>query len=197
MADENKKKAKRKTNSKTGKKALTCRVVFAEAKKWGITDFEYSLIQKMLVDPQMSATKAYLELKYDALDLPRDPERASREGTKIMRRDRVRAYFKDCLEKRMDLGVVTQKEILYRIMALAHRCEYEGPILNEIGDIIAFAKPDNATALKAWHLLGKNLGMFSDKIELTGEGGGPIRTIDESMTQKEAIAIYEQNIKNK
>jgi len=38
--------------------------------------------------------------------------------------------------------------------------------------------------------LGKNLGTLTDKVELSGPGGGPVRTINSTMTPQEAAEAY-------
>ncbi|ATS92157.1 putative terminase small subunit [Sinorhizobium phage HMSP1-Susan] len=49
--------------------------------------------------------------------------------------------------------------------------------------------------LAATRDIGKYFGLFNDKIELTGPGGGPLQTITREMTPKEAADIYAQAIK--
>lgn len=41
--------------------------------------------------------------------------------------------------------------------------------------------------VKALELMGKHLGMFTDKVELTGKDGGPVETVDLSGLDKETL----------
>ena len=52
---------------------------------------------------------------------------------------------------------------------------------------LAFKLHDKLGALEK---LGRHLGMFKDKVEHSGPGGGPIQTITETMSPKEAADAY-------
>lgn len=61
---------------------------------------------------------------------------------------------------------------------LSERSEWSAEqILRDIRQIAENVQEQAKDRLKAYELGGKHLGMFKDKVEMTGEGGGPLKVI--------------------
>lgn len=174
-----------------GKKIPNTRQIIPDSLEYGITDNEYILVEKVLKDPLMNATRAYLELHPDLT-----AKEASRKASAIMNTDSVMVYFKHRLDKRMEKAAVTETEIIFNLKALALRCMQAEEVKDSDGHPTGEYKFEPNSAIKAWELLGKNLGMFKEKVELSGPAGGPIVMIDKSMTQAEAFKQYMANLKS-
>ncbi len=173
-----------------GKKIPHTRQIIPDSLEYGITDNEYILVEKVLKDPLMNATRAYQELHPDL-----DAKDASRKASAIMNTDSVMAYFKHRLDKRMEKAIVTETEILFNMKALALRCMQAEPVKDSTGRATGEYKFEPNAATRAWQLLGENIGMFKNKLEISGPSGGPIVMIDKSMTQAEAFKQYTANLK--
>jgi phage terminase small subunit len=174
------------------KKIVGTRQMMEDALEYGITDFEYMFVQKVLQDPFMSGVKAYLELKPDVTR-----RTAQLRSSQLMNKPRVIEYYKHCVKKRLKIGIVSEEEIVYNLKTIALQCQQAVPVLDKEGKPTGEFRFDANAAIRAWELLGKNIGMFKDKVEVTGAGGGPIETIEKTMTMQDATAIFMSNLKGK
>ncbi len=172
------------------KKIMGSRQLIDDSLEFGINDFEYMLVQKILKDPYLNATRAYSEL-YPVSST----DYAMRAATKTMCKEPVRNYFNHCLNERLKIGVVTEKEILYNLKLVALRCMQGQEIVDKDGKRTGEWKFEPNAANKAWELLGKNLGIFTEKVELSGSVNIPVRAIPAEMSIKEATQLYAANLK--
>lgn len=89
---------------------------------------------------------------------------------------------------------VTQSYVISSIVDTMERCKQAVPVLDRKGEPILVETPSGDVApaytfnpgsiLKGSELLGKHLGMFTEKVEHTGRDGGPIET--HAISDKEA-----------
>lgn len=171
------------------KRIVGSRQLMDDALKFGITDFEYMMVAKTLTDPFLNGTRSYLELRPDASKM-----QALRESAKIFGRPSVKEYFNFCLKERLKLGIVSQDEILYNIKLIAIRCMQAEAVMKDgvkTGEYVF----DATAALKAWELMGKNVGMWKEKIELSGPNGKPLEVLSPEVSVKEATVIYASNLR--
>jgi len=90
---------------------------------------------------------------------------------------------------------IDQAYVLSTIVETVERCKQARPVLDRKGDPVLTELPDGNAApayafdsravLKGSELLGKHLGMFTEKHEVTGKDGGPIETRD--VSDEEAV----------
>jgi hypothetical protein len=183
---------RKKVATKKGQKIAHARQIMDTSIEYEILDTEYMLVEKILQDPLMNATRAYQELHPNT-----DAKTCSRKASQIINSERVAKYFQDRLQKRLDLGIVSEKEILYNIKQIAIRCQQGEPVRDSRGEQTGEWKFEPSSALRAWELLGKNIGMFHNRVEISGPEGKPIEVIDASMTHKDATERYLEQLKSK
>ena len=174
------------------KKIVGSRQLMDDSLRFGINDFEYKLIHKVLQDPFMNATRAFAELHPNST-----MSYVYTGAAKVMNKEPVRAYFNHCLNERLKIGVVSEKEILFNLKLVALRCMEGIEVFDSEGKSTGEWRFEPNSAIRAWELLGKHIGMFREKVEITGSGGGPIRVINEDMSIKDATQAYAANLKRR
>lgn len=75
---------------------------------------------------------------------------------------------------------ITRLSVLRRLNKVADRCMQAEEVRDRKGEPTGEYQFDSAGANRALELLGKYHKLFTDKAEVTGAGGGPIRTADET-----------------
>jgi phage terminase small subunit len=90
------------------------------------------------------------------------PKRAHTQATRLLKD----VYVRTCIEK-------AQAEFAVRYDLTQDK------IIRDVIDIgnVAFAKGNHAAALKAKELVGRHIGMWPNKAEVTGPSGGPIQVM--------------------
>jgi phage terminase small subunit len=83
-------------------------------------------------------------------------------GSRLLTNVKVRGEIDKQTGKRCEKLEITADYVLEGIRSIVARCEKTGQF---------------STALKGYELLGKHLKLFTDKTELTGEGGSAVRII--------------------
>jgi len=117
----------------------------------GLTAKETAFVDEYLVD--RNATKAAMRAGYSARS-------AHDIGCVVLARPDVKKALKVALEQQQKRTLITADMVLKRIDRLACKAEAAG---------------DLAAAVRANHLLGQHYKLFTEKHELGGIGGGPIR----------------------
>ncbi len=89
----------------------------------------------------------------------------------------VSRAIKDGMDRRAEKLGLDQCWVLQRLKLVSDQCVDAAPIFNAKGHVVEGVwQFDSQGANKATELVGKHLGMFREKVELTGKGGGPIQT---------------------
>ena len=132
-----------------------------------------------------NATKAYKEAYKCSQRV------AEVNGTKLLDNTRVGEYLEKRQAEIREKTTVTQEYVVEKLKKVAERCMQEQPVMkfdyqtkemiqatDENGEgIYQF---DSAGANKALELLGKTIGIYKDKKELSsGEGGIVVRLVDD------------------
>lgn len=78
----------------------------------------------------------------------------------------------------------SKEYVLSALVDTLERCRQSSPVLDRKGEIVMVETPDGdivpafifdaKNVLRSAELIGKEIGMFKEKVELTGAGGGPI-----------------------
>ena len=107
----------------------------------------------------------------------------------------IRNRVDEILGAAADKIEVDQAYVLSSIVDTIERCKQASPVLDRKGDPVLVETPDGETVpayafsplpiLKGSELLGKHLGMFAERHELTGKDGGPIETVQ--ISDEEAV----------
>lgn len=140
-----------------------------------LTPKQQRFVEEYLID--LNATQAAIRSGYSEKTAQ---EQSSRLLSNVMVQDAVQKAQKKVSER----TEITQDYVLSNIQKVIERCMQQeavqardgSPLLVEgpEGDLACLFEFKETGALKGLELLGKHLGMFKDKIEHTGPGGGPI-----------------------
>ena len=142
-----------------------------------LTPKQGRFVAEYLID--LNATQAAIRAGYSV-------KTAGQIGEQNLKKLEIAAAVKAAMEKRADRNGVTQDEVIsglreLRDMAMGKKPMRVTEILRVSGkppktielDVKVF---EAAAAKGALELLGKHIGMFKEKVELTGASGGPIET---------------------
>lgn len=143
-----------------------------------LTPKQERFVAEYLID--LNATQAAIRAGYSQ-------KTAGQIGEQNLKKLEIAEAVKKAMEKRADRNSVTQDEVIsglreLRDMAMGKKPMRVTEILRVSGkppktielDVKVF---EAAAAKGALELLGKHIGMFKDKVELTGAGGGPVETV--------------------
>jgi len=146
-------------------------------------------VDEYLVD--LNATQAAIRAGYAAGS-------ARQNAHRMLTNDDVQAAVAEAVAKRSEDTGVTVEWVLNGLKAVAERCMQEVEVLNRDGKPTGDFVFNPAGANRAYELIGKYLRMFTERVEHTGDEGGPIeiRTAAE-MTDEELAVIAAEGIVTK
>ncbi|MCK6203938.1 terminase small subunit [Bacillus infantis] len=130
-----------------------------------LRDKQERFAQEYIID--LNATQAAIRAGYSA-------KTANEQGSRLLANVKVRARIEELQSDRAEKLELDAEWVLKRLMQISDRCmttepvmefDYESKQLVETGEY----KFDSTGANKATELIGKHLGMFKDKLELTGD----------------------------
>ncbi|WP_286934878.1 terminase small subunit [Acinetobacter sp. UBA6571] len=112
-------------------------------------------------------------------------ERSARQhGWVVFNRPEVKeriAFLRE--ERNRELGLDSYY-VLKNLKSIAERCMQAEEVMID-GEPSGEFKFEHSGANKALELIGKHIGMFNDKVEHTGKNGGPIQTVNTTITLDE------------
>jgi phage terminase small subunit len=85
---------------------------------------------------------------------------ASKIAHELMQRPVVKAAVEKGMQALAKTAGVDAAKVMQALERLADKAENAGEF---------------TPALRSWELMGKHIGMFRDKVEVTGPGGGPVQ----------------------
>lgn len=142
----------------------------------GLTQKQRRFVNEYLVD--MNATQAAIRAGYSQ-------KTAQAIATENLAKPLINAVLKKELDKRAEKLQITQEQVLSDLAELRDLCMGRKPI--KITEIIKNAHEGTAVAQdftvsafeptaanRALELMGKHIGMFKERTELTGPDGGPL-----------------------
>lgn len=145
-----------------------------------MTPRQKRFVEEYLID--LNATQAAIRAGYSK-------KTAQEQGHQLLRKTSVKAAIDAAMAERSERTGITQDYVLNVIKETVERCSQAKPVLNKKGEPVFVETPDGQlqpayqfesfAVLKGAELLGKHLGMFTDKMELSGKNGGPIERVTE------------------
>lgn len=130
-----------------------------------MTPRQERFVQEYLVD--LNATQAAIRAGYAKRG-------AEVTGHRLLRNPKIQCAIQAAQKRREKRVEITQDFVLQGLLENFHRSMEEMPVLDHQGEPIGFFKYDGRVALRSLELLGKHLGMFREKVEVTGKDGGPL-----------------------
>ena len=132
-------------------------------------------VEEYLID--LNATQAAIRAGYSA-------KTAAVIGAENLIKPYIKKAIQEAQNKLTERTEITQDYVLTNIKKVIERCMQQeavlardgSPLLIEgpEGDLVPLFEFKETGALKGLELLGKHLGMFKDKIELTGKDGSSL-----------------------
>lgn len=125
-------------------------------------------IKEYLVD--LNATQAAIRAGYSA-------KTAYRQGADLLQKTSIREAIEKAQAERSQRVEVTQDYVLSNLVEIVERSMQRAPVTNRKGEQIKDSKGRNVwcfdakAANKALELLGKHLGLFSDRVQNEISGG--------------------------
>lgn len=138
-----------------------------------LTDKQTAFVREYLVD--LNATQAAIRAGYSE-------RTASRIGPQLLGKTWVREAIEKSQAKRARRVEVTQDYVLSNLVEVVERTMQRAPVLDRKGEQVTDEEGravwtfDAKGANRALELLGKHLGIFTDKVkaEVSGPDGGPV-----------------------
>lgn len=118
-----------------------------------LTPKQAAFVREYLVD--LNATQAAIRAGYS-------PNGARVQGCRLLAEPNIAAEIKAAQDKRARKTEITAEKVLADIERIS---------------VSAEAVEDFGAALKGKELLGKHLGMWVDRQEVSGAGGGPLQVV--------------------
>lgn len=138
-----------------------------------LTDKQAAFVREYLVD--LNATQAAIRAGYSE-------RTASRIGPQLLGKTCVREAIEKAQAKRAQRVEVTQDYVIENLVEIVERSMQRAPVLDRKGEPVTDEEGravwtfDAKGANRALELLGKHLGIFTDKVraEVSGPDGGPV-----------------------
>ena len=144
-----------------------------------MTPRQQRFVEEYLID--LNATQAAIRAGYS-------PKTAGQMGDENLKKPQIKAAIDAAMAERSKRTEISQDYVLNVIKETVERCSQAVPVLDKKGQPVFVKTPDGElhpaykyepfAVLKGAELLGKHLGLFTDKMELSGKNGGPIETVD-------------------
>lgn len=134
----------------------------AAANERKLTNQQQLFVDLYNASPDMNATdcarQAYPRTKY--------PDKVAYQ---LLENPRVRKAIDEARAKRAEKAAISAQWVLDRLVELSERCMQAEPVLDREGNSTGEYRFDSSGANKALENIGKHLGMFKDKLELSGK----------------------------
>lgn len=138
-----------------------------------LTDKQAAFVREYLVD--LNATQAAIRAGYSV-------KTAYRQGADLLQKTSIREAIEKAQAKRARRVEVTQDYVLSNLVEVVERTMQRAPVTDRKGEQVTDEEGravwtfDAKGANRALELLGKHLGIFTDKVraEVSGPDGGPV-----------------------
>lgn len=129
-----------------------------------LTAKQHRFVAEYLVD--LNATQAAIRAGYS-------PKTAQEQGSRLLSNVMVAAAVEAAQRERAGRTGITQDYVLAKLRENVERAMQAEPVRDGKGEPTGAFQYQGAVANRALELLGKHLGLFRDKVEVSGPGGGP------------------------
>ncbi|KGQ59454.1 terminase small subunit [Gallibacterium anatis] len=146
--------------------------VKSTSKGRGLTDKQKRFVEEYLID--LNATQAAIRAGYSK-------NRASELGYQLLQKTTVQQAIQDAQNKRSERVQITQDDVIRMLLENIEIASGKKAVIKTeirksengelVGDDIAQFVYESSSVNKALELLGKHLGMFSQKVDLTSSDG--------------------------
>jgi phage terminase small subunit len=130
-----------------------------------LTDKQRLFCDEYLID--LNATQAAIRAGYS-------PKTADQQASRLLTNVKVQEYINGRQTKLADKLELDAEWVLRRLKDISDRCVQAEPVMTRVADgsLIESGeyKFDSSGANKATELIGKHLGMFGDKLDVTSKG---------------------------
>jgi phage terminase small subunit len=137
-----------------------------------LTGKQRAFIEEYLKD--LNGADAVLRAGYDM-----KPGNQNRMANQLLNNKAIRYAIDGLRAQRAEHTPITADYVLSKIVSVIEKCE-NGP------------KYDAQSILRATELLGRHLGLYKDKQEVSGPGGGPIETRDVQDNADEFMSVIDR-----
>jgi len=144
-----------------------------------LTAKQARFVDEYLVD--LNATQAAIRAGYSE-------RTADKIASEALRKPAVAAAVAEGKVARAHRTGITQDYVLATIFDTVERCRQASPVLDRAGKQVYVETPtgelapayafDAKAVLRGCELLGKHLGLFAEKVQLTGADGGPVQVAE-------------------
>ncbi len=124
-------------------------------------------VQEYLID--LNATQAAIRSGYSA-------KTADVQGPRLLGNARVAEAIQAAQDKRAGKAEVNAQWVLERLIANAERAATAEPVTDREGNQTGEYTYQGNVVNRALELIGKHIGMFTDRLEISGRDGGPLVT---------------------
>lgn len=130
-----------------------------------LTPKQQAFVREYLVD--LNATQAAIRAGFSV-------KTAKQQAYSLMNRAPVQAAITAAMTQRAKKTELDSDWVLDRLKLISDRCIQGEPVLDSQGAQTGEWKFEPAAATRATELIGKHIGMFREKVEVTGKDGGPL-----------------------
>ncbi len=124
-----------------------------------LTEKQKTFVREYLVD--LNATQAAIRAGYSQ-------KRASELGYQLLQKTTVQQEIQKAMDARAKRTEITADYVLQGLKTVADRCMQGEPVTDREGNPTGEWRFDSGGANRALELLGKNLKLFTDKMEHSG-----------------------------
>ena len=148
-----------------------------------LTPKQSDFVKQYLVD--LNATQAAIRAGYS-------PKTANQQGSRLLAHVKVQRAIITAKKKRSVRVGVDVDWVLMRLVENVDRSMKAVEVLDREGESTGEWQYQGAVANRALELIGKHLGMFPERHEMGGLGGGPIKMVTAAEVSDEVLASIVQ-----
>lgn len=130
-----------------------------------LTAKQEAFCREYLID--LNATQAATRAGYSA-------KTADRIGAQLLGKTWVAERVQALKQERAQATQITAAYVLTTIVETIERCKQAEPVKNKEGEPTGEYKFDSGAVLKGAELLGKHLGIFTEKLKIQGDPDNPV-----------------------
>ena len=127
-----------------------------------LTSKQNLFVSEYLID--LNATQAAIRAGYKGT-------RARQTASRMVTNGNIKVEIDKRIKEREEKTGITAEYVLTSLQEIAVRCMQKNPVVDSDGVVVLY-KFDSSGANKALELLGKHLGLFTERLKIEGDGKG-------------------------